>query len=161
MQHSKLAPVGRWIAAAIIAVLTFACTADAVQTTTTPNVSVIPFNLAAGAVSGNLTPPAMIPVLIMGACTTLGDRAIGSVSLLRIPTTDPSGGYITWSGQNAASGGPDSGAISAGVSPPAAPSIIFIDFAEGVWLERGTTTDTVRVHNFAGSPRAGTTTWIW
>jgi hypothetical protein len=159
--HSKLTPAGRYLAAAVVAVLAFACTADAVQTNTTPNAAVIPYNLAAGAVTGNLTPPASVPVLVMGVCTTFNERGVGFITLLRIPATDPSGGFIEWSGQNSPSNTGNSGTNSADYSPPAGTRIISIEYDDQVLIERGTTTDTVRIHNYAASARAGSTTWVW
>jgi hypothetical protein len=159
--RGKLTSVGRTFAAAVVGVLAFACTADAVQTTTTPNASVIPFNLAAHAVTGNLTPPANIPVLVMGVCTTSTFRGVGFVTLLRIPATDPSGGFIEWSGKNSPTFTGNSGTNSADYSPPFGTRIINIDYNEEVLIERGTTTDTVRIHNNSDFVQVGTTTWIW
>jgi hypothetical protein len=159
--RSRLISVGRFFGAAVVAVLVFACTADAVQTTTTPNVSVIPYNLAAGAFSSNMTPPANVPVFLTGTCTTFGERGVGYVSLLRIPGSDPSGGFIEWSGKNSATNTANSGKNSADYSPPAGVRIIAIDYGDKVLLERGSTNDTVRVHNTTTGPRAGSTTWIW
>jgi hypothetical protein len=152
--HSKLTPVGRFFAAAVVAVLAFACTADAVQTNTTPNVSVIPYNLAAGAATGNLTPP-NTSTLVMGDCTTSGFRGVAMTSLVRIPTL-----FIMWSGINSTGNGSVNSGYS-GAFAGGGTQILQIDFSGNVWIEVGTTKDTVRIHNTSGGQRAGSTTWLW
>jgi hypothetical protein len=155
--HSKLTPAGRFFAAAVVIILAFACTADAIQTTTTANAAFVPYSLAAGAVSSNLTPPTSVPVLLMGNCTTIGFRGAGFVSLLRIP-----GSFVEWSGLNSAStNAADNGTVTHGFNSAAGTQIVLIDYNSQVKIEVGSTGDTVRIHNTAGAARAGSTTWIW
>jgi hypothetical protein len=150
--RGRLKSAGRFIGAAVVAVLTFACTADAIQTTTTPNTSIITYSVAGGAFGPNWTPPSNTSVHLIGNCLTVGDRGVGEVALIHIP-----GSFIEWAGVNS----PANGTVTSGFSGSTGTHIVQIDFGGSVWIEVGSTPDTVRVHNTADSARAGTTTWIW
>jgi hypothetical protein len=160
--RGRLASVSRALAAAVVAVLAFAFTADAVQTTTTPNASLIPYSLAAGTFTKNLTPPANVSVFVMGSNTSTNEEGTGFVTLLSIPHTDPSGGFVEWSGISSVTGGGiPSGELEHGYSPTVGTHIVELSYDGGVWIEVGTVSDTVRIHNYDSSLRSGSTTWIW
>jgi hypothetical protein len=150
--HSKLTLVGRCFVGAIVAVLALSCTADAVQAGGTPNASVINFSLAPGASTGILTPPANMPVQVMGTCLTDGYRGVGSATLVRNP-----GAFIMWTGINST----PNGSVTHGFSNTPGTWILQIDYIGHVWIEVASTGDTVRIHNYAPGIRTGTTTWFW
>lgn len=98
-----------------------------------------------------ITPPASVPVLLIGTCITPGDRGVGQVSLLRLP-----GQFLEWVGLNS----PASGTISKGFSGIAGTRIIQIDFNGQVLLEVGPA-DTFRVRNASSGVRTGSVTMIF
>ena len=146
----------RWAAlvlAAVVAIITSAVVANATQTTTTPNAAKVTYNLAAGANSAVITPATNTSVLVMGCCTTTGVLATGHVSLLHSP-----GILMAWTGVESHSGMPTTFASGTGDGPGA--HIVFIDAAHVVDIQMATV-DTIRVHNGAGTTRAGNVTLVW
>ena len=144
----------RWLAillAAVVAILTSAVVANATQTITTPNAAFISYNLAAGANSAAITPATNRSVSVMGCCTTLGDRSIGQVSLLHIPS-----GGITWPGLESYNLGVD----TMGNSNTAGPHMVYIDLFDVVDIQVASA-DTIRDHNGSDAAKASIVTHFW
>jgi len=139
---------------AVITVVTFAVVANAVQTITTANAATFSYtNLLVGANSVAFTPVFGRPVSVMGVNTTVGDRGVGQVTLLRsgiAPT------FIEWTGIES----PAAAAITSGFSGVAGTHIVFINFAHTVDIEVNTP-DSIRVHNGSGILQSGNVTLIW
>ena len=111
-------------------------------TITVPQEKNITYNLAAGAISPLITLPANQAVFLMGVNRTIGYRGVGQVTLLKIPSTDPSGGFIEWVGLESTFGA----AITDGFSSVPGTHILFIDYDHQVAIEVGSP-DTIRIHN--------------
>src|SRR5262245_30819934 len=137
--------------ATIVATLTFVTVAHAVQIVTTPNASLIRYNLAAGASSGPIVPVAGQAVHVMGCQTNLGFRGVSYVTLLRV-----SGSFLEWVGLESTAGA----AITQGFSGAAGTHIVFLDFSHTVDI-RVNTPDSFIIHNGNGGPAAGSITLIW
>jgi len=153
MLNKKLTRPGVLLIAGVVAVLTFAVVAHAVQTVTVANASLISYNLAP---AGNLVvtvPVVDQPVLVMGCTTTVGTRGVGHVSLLRVSAAPT---FLEWVGLESTAGA----AIAQGFSATLGTHIVFLDFAHQVDLEVNTATS-FRVHNGAAAARAGTVKMIW
>jgi hypothetical protein len=146
--------LGQGLVAGIVATLTCAVVAQAVQTVTTPNAATFSYtNLGAGLTSAAFTPVFGRPVLVMGVNTTIGDRGVGQVTLLRsgiAPT------FLEWTGLES----PAAAAITSGFSGVAGTHIVFINFAHNVDIEVNTP-DSIRVHNESGILQSGNVTLIW
>lgn len=139
--------------AAVVTALTFAVVANATQTITTPNAATFSYNLAAGANSAPFIPVFGRAVLVMGVNTTIGDRGVGQVTLLRsgiAPT------FIEWTGLES----PAAAAITSGFSGVAGTHIVYINFGHTVDVEVNTP-DSIRVHNGSGVLQSGNVTLIW
>jgi hypothetical protein len=142
--------------AAVITIITGMIVANAVQTITTPNAAFVSYSLAAGlpgvgTVSGPITPAASRAVLVMGCCTTAGNRGVGQVALLRIP-----GAFVEWTGIESPAGA----ALTSGFDGGVGSHIVFLDFGHDVDIEVAGT-DTIRIHNTSGAPQTGNVTLIW
>jgi hypothetical protein len=116
-----------------------------------PNELTVSYSLAAGGVSAPITPPANIPVHVMGVQTALGFRGVGEVTLLHVPSS-----FIEWVGLASPSGA----AITQGFSGAAGTHIVFIDFSHRVQIEVASP-DTIRVHNLSTGIRTGSVTLTW
>jgi len=146
MKHySKLSRLASLLLAAFVITLTLVITQHVAAVGTTPNAAFVNYNLAAGAKSAPITPVGNQSVLVMGTCLTLGDRGVGSVTLLRVP-----GNFLEWVGLNS----PTNGTITQGLSNTAGTQIVQIDFSGGVFIEVNTA-DTFVVHNTASAARTG------
>ena len=148
---SKVRSVATLFVAGAVVALTFGVVAKATQVISTPNASFISYNLAPGASTFLITPPANQAVFVMGTQTTLGFRGVGSVTLLHIPSS-----FIEWVGLESTAGA----AITQGFSGAAGTHILWIDFAHQVDVRVGSP-DTILVHNGAGAARTGNLTLIW
>jgi hypothetical protein len=137
--------------AIIVSTVTFAVTARAVQTITTPNAAFVSYNLAAGANSAAIFPAANQAVLVMGTCTTLNFRGVGHVTMLRIPSA-----FLEWVGLESHAGA----VITQGFSGVAGTHILYLDFSHQVDIEVNTT-DSFRIHNGSTAVRTGNVTLIW
>ena len=137
--------------ATVVVIITSMVVANATQTITTPNAAFITYNLAAFTNSAAITPATSKSVLVMGCCTTLGDRGVGQVSLLHIPSS-----FIEWVGLESTAGA----AITQGFSGSAGTHIVYIDFFHQVDI-RVASADTILVHNAYGGPLAGNVTVVW
>jgi hypothetical protein len=149
----KIRPLARLLLTVVVGTLTLVIVAQATQTITTPNAATVAYNLAAGGVTGAISVPSNVPVLVMCVCTTVGFRGVGQVSLLSIPGA---GGFLEWVGLESTAGA----AITQGFSGVLGTHILFCDFSHQVDLEVNTATS-MRVHNTSAAARAGRVTLIW
>jgi len=149
--------IARLAAVAVVGV-TSVVMVNAAQTIIIANAANIPYNLAAGAVSADISVTADRPVLAMGICTTVGVRGVGHVTLLR---TGVAPFFIEWTGLESTAGS----AITQGFSDTTGTHIVYLDFAHQVELEivgsAGATPTRMRVSNAAGGARTGHVTLIW
>ena len=154
MMTNQKTPRAAVLVAAVVTVLTFGTVANAVQTITTANAATFSYtNLLPDAISAAFTPVFGRPVSVMGVNTTIGDRGVGQVTLLRsgiAPT------FIEWTGIES----PAAAAITSGFSGVAGTHIVFINFAHTVDIEVNTP-DSIRVHNGSGILQSGNVTLIW
>jgi hypothetical protein len=116
--------------------------------------TVVPFNLAAGAVSGSISIPANRPVFVMGVTNTSGERSVGQATLLRAP-----GALIMWTGLESVAYFVNS-SITSGYSSATGGHIVFLDYSHLFAIEVSGP-DSVRIHNGAGDARSGTVTFVW
>src|SRR5207247_7237905 len=119
----KFSRPGVILMATVVAVITSIVVANATQTITAPNAAFITYNLAANTSSAPITPATNRSMLVMGCCTTLGDRGVGQVSLLHIPSS-----FIEWVGLESTAGA----AITQGFSGSAGTHIVYIGFSHQV-----------------------------
>jgi hypothetical protein len=116
-----------------------------------PNELTVGYSLAPGGVSAPITPPANIPVHVMGVQTAVGFRGVGEVTLLHVPLS-----FIEWVGLESTAGA----AITQGFSGAAGTHIVFIDFSHQVQIEVASP-DTIRVRNRSSGVRTGVVTLTW
>jgi hypothetical protein len=143
--------------AALVAVATLAIVGKAAQTITTPNAASFTYSLAPGASSGNITPAANIPVMILADQTgvTCNCDDVGSSLMTVVNSTVDK--ELVWNGFESNKGG-----LTAGFSPTAGTHIMFIDFGHLVDLEVSNATS-FHVHNSStsGETYNGNVTLIW
>jgi len=149
--HNQLTRLASLLLAVFVITLTLVVTQHVAAVGTTPNAVFVNYNLAAGAKSAPITPAGNQSVLVMGTCLTLGDRGVGSVTLLRVP-----GNFLEWVGLNS----PTNGTITQGLTNTAGTQIVQIDFNGGVFIEVSGP-DTFVVHNTNSAARAGNVTLIF
>jgi hypothetical protein len=125
MRDEKLSRIAGLVSAAVVATVTFAVAAHALQTITTPNAFTISYSLSSGGNSSSLTPPANIPTFVMGAETSFGN--VGSSFMTVVKGQD---NELVWNGLESNGGG-----VTTGSSPIAGTHIIYIDFVHCVDLE--------------------------
>jgi hypothetical protein len=127
---------------------------DGRDSTHFPNRLVISYNLAGGADSAPITPPANLPVFVMGVTTTDSTViGVGQVTLLRFP-----GVGISWTGLESPSLDPTT--ITSGGSAAAGTHIVYLDDDHAVDIEVNSV-DTIRIHNGSASTQIGRVTLIW
>lgn len=151
MSRTRQSRLGTLLAVAIVAITTFAVTLHAAQTITTPNETVVNYNLAAGASSSAITPVSNEPVFVQGIQTTLGYRGVGHVSLLRVPSS-----FLEWTGIES----PASAAITSGFSGVKGTHILYLDYSHLVDIQVDTT-DAFIIHNGNSIAQTGVVTLIW
>ena len=151
MRIQKFSRPGVILLATVVAIITSIVVANATQTITTPNAAFISYSLATGANSAAITPVTNRSVLVMGCCTTLGDRGVGQVSLLHIPSD-----FIQWVGLESYS----SAAITQGASSAVGTHIVYIDLNHAVDIQVASAA-TIVVHNGAPFTVAGNVTLVW
>jgi hypothetical protein len=152
MKHYEAARrFGSQVLAALVAILTVSILVHATQTITTPNASLVTYNLAAGANSGAITPVANQSVLVMGTQTAVGFRGTGHVTMLRI-----SGSFLEWTGIESPAGA----ALTSGFSAVAGTHIVWIDYSHQVDIQVNAA-DSFRVHNGSTGVRTGNVTLVW
>ena len=153
MPYEKLSRIAGLMSAALVATVTFAVAAHAVQTVTTPNAVIIAYNLAPGANSAVITPAANVPVFVMGNENVPGD--VGSSNMTVTNATGEGG--VTWNGIESSSGG-----FTSGASSTAGTHMMFIDQFHNVDIQVNNATS-FRVHNTTGTilTAKGDVTLIW
>jgi hypothetical protein len=147
----KLSTVGGRLGAMLVAVVTLAIVAHAVQTVVTPNALHVTYNLASGANSAAITPASNLPVFVMGVQTAVGFRGVGEVSLLHVPAS-----FLEWTGLES----PFAAAITSGFSGTAGTHIVFLDFSHTVDIQVHSA-DSFVIHNASGGNATGNVTLIW
>jgi hypothetical protein len=145
---SKLLPL---LLAGLIGTVTLGVAVQTTQAITTPNATIVSYNLAAGASTGAIIPVASQPVLVVGVQNAVGFRGVGQVTLLRVP-----GAFLEWVGLES----PSPAAITSGFSGTLGTHIVYLDFSHQVDIEVNST-DTFRIHNGSGGVRTGSVTLIW
>lgn len=152
MCYKRIAYPIRLLLAGVVAMLTFAVVAPAVQTITVPNAASFSYALGAGGISGAFVVPVTnAPVLVMGCQLVVGFRGVGHVTLLRIPGT-----FLEWVGLESTAGA----AITQGFSAAAGTHILYIDFSHQVDIEVANA-DSIRIHNSSAAARNGVVRFIW
>jgi hypothetical protein len=152
MRIQKYSRPGVILLATVVVIITSMVVANAVQAITTPNAALVTYSLAAGANSAPITPATNRSVLVMGCCTTGGTTGVGQVSLIHVPSNP-----ITWVGLESTGGAAITQGHFTGV---AGTHIVYIDYNHNVDIQT-VSADTIRVHNSAGTTRAGNVTLIW
>lgn len=127
---------------------------DGLHSTSFTRTTVVPFNLAAGAVSASIGIPASRPVFVMGVTNTFSERSVGQATLLRAP-----GALIMWTGLESVAYFANS-SITSGYSSATGGHIVFLDYSHLVDIEVSGP-DAIRIHNSAGDARNGTVTFVW
>jgi hypothetical protein len=152
MGHEKVSRIAGLISAAMVATLTCAVAAHAVQTITTANAATIAYNLAAGGNSAPITPPANLPVFVMGDETVVG--CVGSSDMTVVNSAGQANALV-WNGLESAGGG-----LTAGINAVFGVHMMFIDGCHTVQLEVNNATSFI-VHNGNGVVQKGNVTEIW
>jgi hypothetical protein len=122
-----------------------------VTATDIANRIVVPYNLAAGAISGPVAIPANVPVHLMGVQTNVGFRGVGFAVMLRVPNE-----FLEWTGLDSTAGS----AITQGFSSAAGTHIVFLDFSHQVVVEVNDA-NTFRIRNASTGARAGSVVITW
>ena len=150
--YKRAFTAARLLPAVLVAALTLATTARAVQTISTPNAALYSYNLAPNTSSGAISPVANQAVHVMGVQTTTGYRGVGHVTMLHI-----AGQFLEWVGLES----PSAAAITSGFSGAAGTHILWLDYSHTVDL-RVNNADSFVIHNGATiNPAAGNVTLIW
>lgn len=144
----------KFLLVAMVTTVSFAVLAHAVQTITTPSAMSVSYSLTPGSNSGNITPPANLPVLVLADQTTAG--CVNS-SLMTMVNSAGQDGELVWNGFETRAQG-----LTQGFSPQAGTHIVFADFCNAVDLEV-TNATSFHVHNSASSgiTAKGNVTLIW
>lgn len=151
MRFERFIGAARLAVAGVVAMLTCAVVAPAIQTFSTPNAASFSYALAAGGISGSYTPVASQPVFVMGTQLEVGYRGVGQVTLLRI-----AGNFLEWVGLESTSGA----AITQGFSSAIGTHIVYLDFSHQVDIEVASA-DSFRIHNGSTGFRSGVVRLIW
>jgi hypothetical protein len=152
MRYEQVSRIAGLLSAAAVATVTFAVAAHAVQSLTTANAFTLSYSLGSGANSTGITPPANLPVLVMGEETSAGDVGSSDMTVVNSVGQD---NELVWSGLES-----DGGGVTAGFSTAPNTHIIFIDFDHCVDLEVVNQTS-FKVHNGCSFARAGRVTEMW
>jgi hypothetical protein len=129
---------------------------DGLDSTQFPRKRVIPFNLAPGAISVPIAPPANQPVYVMGVTTTATGNGygVGQVTLLL------NAGIMNWTGLESHTPSSIAQGFSFGSPGDVGFHIVYLDYNHTVDIEvHGP--GTIRVHNESATAKAGTVTFIW
>lgn len=137
--------------ATLVAIFTLNATANAVQLLTFPSAVNIPYTLAAGGTSAPIATASNYPITLMGIGDTAGDRGVGFVHLLHVPSS-----FIEWTGADIATN-----AITQGFSGTAGTHIVWLDYTSKLVDVEVNGTDTMVVHNIAGVTESGSITLLF
>ena len=152
MRYEKLSRLAGLLAAALVATLTCAVAAHALQSATTANAMTVHYSLGAGANSGAITPIANDPVFVMGCQVETGNVGSSDMTVVNSAGFD---NELVWSGLKSNGGG-----VTKGFSTAFGTHIMFIDYTHVVQLEVNNPTSFI-VHNGAGSTQVGNVTLFW
>jgi hypothetical protein len=147
----------KFLVAAIVAAVTLAVLAHAVQTITTPNSASFAYTLAPGANGGNIAPVLNLPVTIVADQTGTICRCDNVGSSLMTVVNSTVDGELVWNGFESNRGG-----LTSGFSPTPGTHIMFVDFSHLVDLQV-TNATSFHVHNSSSSSFTynGNVTLIW
>lgn len=151
MRYKNIVHAARLLLAGVVAMLTFAVVAPAIQTITTSNAASFSYALVAGGISGSFVPVASQPVFVMGCQLELGFRGVGQVTLLRI-----AGSFLEWVGLESTAGA----TITQGFSATVGTHIVFLDYSHLVDIEVASA-DSFRIHNSSTGLRSGVVRLFW
>lgn len=151
MQILKRLRVFTLLAALVIGLLSTAVVSHAVQTITTPNVTMFSYNLAAGGRTAAVSVAANQGILVMGDQLNVGFRGIGQATLLSVPAN-----FLEW----VALESPSAAGVTSGFSAAAGTHIVWIDFSHTVGIEVASAT-AIQVHNAGGGAASGNVKLIW
>ncbi len=104
--HTISRRLAQGLLAGVVVTLTLAIVAQATQTITTPNTATVFYALVAGGVNPGIGMPTNVPVLVMGVQTNPGNRGVGQVTMLSVPTV-PGPAFLEWVGLESTAGGGD------------------------------------------------------
>ena len=133
MRYEKVSRIVSLISVALVASVTFAVAAGAVQTITTPNAFTASYALSPGSSSRAFTPPANIPTFVMGSDQTANEIGfdVGSSDMTVVSTSSSFfGPALTWNGLESNGGG-----VTSSSSHTPGTHMIFIDELHCVDLE--------------------------
>jgi hypothetical protein len=148
----KVSRAATLLLAVLVATLTFAVTAHAVQVITTPNAAIVSYSIPLNSFGPVITPVPNQAVHVMCTQTTVGFRGVGHVTLLRII-----GSFVEWVGLES----PSAAAITSGFSGATGTHVLYCDFAHSVDLQV-LAPDLLRLHNGGSiSPATGNVTLMW
>jgi hypothetical protein len=147
----RISTLLRLLGAGMVAVVTLAIMAHAVQTVVTPNGLYVTYSLAAGASSAAVTPASSTPVLVMGVQNASGYRGVGEVTLLHVPSN-----FLEWVGLESPSGA----AITSGFSGAAGTHIVYLDYSHLVDIQVHNA-DSFIIHNANSISMDGHVTLVW
>ena len=152
VSYEKVSRIAGLISAALVATLTCAVSAHALLTISASNAAIFARSLNGNSRSGAITPPANLPVLVMGDETTAG--CVGSSELTLVNSVGQDN-ELVWNGLESNGGG-----FTAGSSPVAGTHIMYIDVCHRVQLEVNNATSFI-IHNLESFPQKGNVTEIW
>lgn len=144
--------------AGIVILSTTVILINASVTLTVPNAVTYPWSFPAGG-GGNYGIPSGAydrPMLLMGTCTTVSERGVGQVTMLR-PAVPPH--FLEWTGiESPWFGGPTE--ITSGYSDVAGTHIVYLDYGHMVDIAvlHGSA---FRIRNNSAGTRTGHVTMIW
>ena len=131
---------------------------NATVTLTVPNAITYPYSIAAGGAFNVGVPIGAYdrPMILMGTCTTVGERGVGQVTMLR-PLAAPT--FLEWTGLESPSIA-GTATITSGYSDILGTHIVYLDYGNHVDIEVFSGS-VFRVHNESSGTRTGNITMIW
>jgi hypothetical protein len=131
---------------------------NATVTLSVPNAITYPYSIATGGTVNYAVPTAAYdrPMLLMGTCTTVGERGVGQVTMLR-PSVAPT--FLEWTGLESPSIAGTS-TITSGYGDVLGTHIVYLDYGNHVDIEIYSGS-AFRIHNESSGTRTGNITMIW
>jgi hypothetical protein len=144
--------------AGVVILATTVVLVNASVTLGVPNAVTYPYSIAAGgAFNVGLPYPALDrPILLMGTCTTVGERGVGQVTMLS-PLVAPT--FLEWTGLESPSIA-GTATVTSGYSDVLGTHIVYLDYGNHVDIEVHSGS-VFRVHNESSGTRTGHITLIW
>lgn len=139
---------------AVMLTLSALCGSHAIAQAPTgvPTGGYVSFNLAPGQSSAPITPPADVPVLVMGSTTTFNSRGVGQVVMER-----ESGQFLQWIGLNSN----PSASITGGYTGVSGSPIVQLDYGGNVWLTLSGTDSFVVTNSSTTLTETGYVSWTY